>query len=290
MKITPFLGNLSGKLAGNVFARGKGGAYVRQFVPPVQPKSPAQIRARTAFAAGARAFASLTSDQKASYNQFAINGFSPKSPKTGVTYSGCSAFASLKNQALACMQAAGATQTITDAPTIYNCVTVDFFTPNTAPSGIFSAQVMGTNEGEYFVPSLKALSIAAGATGASKITISMENSGYDPATFGNPVFQDPVTNERFGFALYASKRIADGSTKPAQVQKFIMAVIKPLDQSGETDVPQGPDWEFNISTSPTVAESKYTLFPGDVVDCDLYAVSETGRSLLIGSMQTSLVS
>lgn len=65
--------DMRGKINGNVYAKNKGGAYVRTRVKPSNPQSTAQSSVRAFFTALSQAWKALTDVQRASWNQGAIN-------------------------------------------------------------------------------------------------------------------------------------------------------------------------------------------------------------------------
>ena len=70
----PILGQISGKVAGNVFAHNKGGQYLRQFVTPTNPSTPFQGLFRTFFGALASRWANDLSDaQRAAWTLYGVN-------------------------------------------------------------------------------------------------------------------------------------------------------------------------------------------------------------------------
>lgn len=288
MKITPFLGNLSGKLAGNVFARGKGGAYVRQFVPPVQPKSPAQIRARIAFANGSRAWSLLSASAKSAWNSFAQSSFSPKNPKPGVTYSGASAYSSFLNQCNSVNAAKETDQKISIGATTVNLIDSSYQTSTTPPSGKFSGQVYSGGLLTSAPLSLESLSLQVGPTSSCNLGLGISGSGIDPATFTLPEFVDQVTGEPFGFAIYTSSRIPSGTTKPAQVQKQLFAMLNPIEVAPADGPIEEPNWLLWFMQAQNLTDSKYQLSAGDVVTADVFAISKSGASVLIGSKEVTL--
>jgi len=87
------IGELRGKASGYVFSRNRGGAYVRQYVVPVNPKTAAQGLARAAFGNSASGYNSLSSAQRAAWDAFALNIYNPRRGSNNGQYSGANAFA-----------------------------------------------------------------------------------------------------------------------------------------------------------------------------------------------------
>ncbi len=70
----PILGQISGKVAGNVFAHNKSGQYIRQFVVPTNPNTAFQGLFRSFFAALASRWANdLSLAQRASWTLYGLN-------------------------------------------------------------------------------------------------------------------------------------------------------------------------------------------------------------------------
>lgn len=65
--------DMRGKINGNVYAKNKGGAYVRVRVKPSNPQSTAQMAVRADFTDNSQAWRGLTDTQRASWLQGAIN-------------------------------------------------------------------------------------------------------------------------------------------------------------------------------------------------------------------------
>jgi hypothetical protein len=62
---------MSGKMAGNVYARNKGGAYMRNWVKPTNPATTAQQNQRNTLALKSAAWRNLTDEQRASWKSWA---------------------------------------------------------------------------------------------------------------------------------------------------------------------------------------------------------------------------
>lgn len=69
IKFTAFLADMRNKLNGSVFARNRGGAYVRTKVTPLNPQSIAQVGARNLLTSLAQNFRSLSQEQITAWNE-----------------------------------------------------------------------------------------------------------------------------------------------------------------------------------------------------------------------------
>lgn len=68
IKFGVFASDVRGKLNGSVFARNRGGAYVRTKVTPLNPKTSRQIEVRARLTALSQAFRTLSQDQISAWN------------------------------------------------------------------------------------------------------------------------------------------------------------------------------------------------------------------------------
>lgn len=68
VKFTAIVADMRNKLNGSVFARNRGGAYVRTKVTPLNPQSIAQVAARNLLTGLAQGFRSLSQDQITAWN------------------------------------------------------------------------------------------------------------------------------------------------------------------------------------------------------------------------------
>lgn len=69
VKFTAVVADMRNKLNGSVFARNRGGAYVRTKVTPLNPQSVAQVAARNLLTSLAQGFRSLTQEQITAWNE-----------------------------------------------------------------------------------------------------------------------------------------------------------------------------------------------------------------------------
>lgn len=66
------VGQISGRVGGNVFSHNRGGAYVRNGSIPTNPSTPYRDAIRAYLSAASQAWLSLTATQKAAWNEFAL--------------------------------------------------------------------------------------------------------------------------------------------------------------------------------------------------------------------------
>lgn len=71
IKYSAVVGDASGKVGGNVFARNKGGAYVRTYTKPINPGTPKQSDVRSLFSNANADWRNLTDAERAGWNALA---------------------------------------------------------------------------------------------------------------------------------------------------------------------------------------------------------------------------
>lgn len=277
------IGELSGKLGGNVFARNKGGAYIRQYVVPVDPKSIAQINARTKFGYASSSYHSLTDEEKANWQSFAVERYLPKDGINTGQYSGFNAFTALANTA--------ANAQSKDFGTVYS----------DAVTGLpLTGQVLGN-----FMPSLTPpsdriqanLRDAAGnpislivngntkfaANGAFKIVLNWNGIIGPGGTEVAIPFRDAAGNN-VGFALYMSNPVQQAHMFITNPEKYQVAALKPLiSATGVTGLATGVVIEGQVNDLSIFKSIPNT---GDYVRLTVYAVSVGGQAIRIGSVTT----
>jgi len=287
-KFTPLYGNISGKLGANVFAHGKGGSYIRIFRPPTNPNSLAQQSARAAFGLNSKAWASLTSVQKGSWNSFASSIFSPKNPKPGVSYSGCAAYSSCLNQIASLSKVAGTFGEDLTLVTPVELTYVNYVAGISAPTSLFSALISPSDIAGESSFSLSAIALTV--DDACELTFTTSESGVDVSAWTNFRYKGKANEENFGFAVYVERRAGGEGNSLGQIQPLLFGACKPITNELEfTEGTPAIGMGIKFSTSLNLADSKYPLAAGDVVLASVYAVSKSGNSVLIGSLETTLL-
>lgn len=261
---------LRGKMGGQVYARNKGGAYVRAFVRPINPKTQKQSSVRTLFSSSAKTWNALTDGDRGGWNSFAAMFFSPKKPKAGVEYSGFNAFQSLYNTQ---QQAIANTRVPTlTAPSGGSLSTATWSPSSVAPTGIFSGQLSGTG-GASIVQSLTAATL----TSTGRVTATFTTSQNLPAS--GPSWIDPGSKRHYGIMLFGN---IPGQTSPRDVVC--------LGFSGILGAASGvSNWEntytiaFNGSDL-NLTGRKIWYAVGNKLVITAYAVSLNGESALLGNV------
>lgn len=73
VKLSALVSGMSGKLNGSVFAKNRGGLYLRTKVTPVNPQSAAQVAARNLLTSFSQGWKALTVGQRTSWNGAVVN-------------------------------------------------------------------------------------------------------------------------------------------------------------------------------------------------------------------------
>jgi hypothetical protein len=272
------IGELSGKLGGNVFARNKSGAYIRQYVIPVDPKTLAQINARANFGAASSSYHSMTSAQKAQWQNFAQNLYLPKNGVNTGQYSGFNAFVSLANTATnaALLNQGFATYERNLTPVVPTSEE-GFQLTTTAPSLTIQANI-ASSSGAPLTYSFEGFSLNTSGTGNALFVLDGASitGPYDI----NPLLQDANGN-RIGFIFYASNPVQQQSMFIANPEKIaLFSAPSPefptLSATGVTSIGVN-----NQVIDINNYQSWYSI--GDWVRITAYAVTPNGQQIRIGS-------
>jgi len=187
---------LSGKLNGTVYARNKGGAYIRNWVKPTNPKTAAQSSVRSFFSDSSKTWKTLETSVKNAWNYYATSYFKAKRIKPGVVYSGFNAFQSLFNtqgQAFNNFRNFSIKSGINEFTATYTNITLN----NTIPQDVFTGQPIN-NAGESCP--LNVISGTIDASGAISCTLSQ---GVPNGT--NPLdFRTGLGGRKIGFLFFGN--------------------------------------------------------------------------------------
>lgn len=273
------IGELSGKLGGQVFARNRAGAYVRQYVIPVDPNTAAQVKARSSFGSAASSYHSLEDTVKSQWNDFALYRYLPKNGSNTGQYSGFNAFTALGQAAInAEKQALGVSTIEFVGPDINPTSLLQFSLSQTPPAktvqgnlltssgGIATIQMTGgsfTTDGSFTAT----LSINGG-TGTSGVTLP------DQLVDGN---ENPI-----GFTFYISNAVQQEHmfiANPEVIQ--VGSVGVPTVATGTATAVTGIEIE-GLSIDP----AEYKNFPsaGSFVRLSTYIITQHGQMIRIGSI------
>lgn len=277
------IGELSGKLGGSVFARNRGGAYIRQYVIPVDPRTGAQVSARSNFGLASSTYHALNDSTKALWSNFASNVFNPKTGQMGVP-SGFNAYVSLNT----------VVNTIKNIPSTIQLNSVaapktDILFQNASTPPDFALEGnFGLSGGSIPAPFiLQSGSFGNITRGLSTTTIPFSfvlklNGGVGPS--GDFVGTIDAKGNEFGFKIFMSNPIAQESLFVANPYLIDLGAIRPFTVT--TSV-AGVD-TVSIAGESELNSASYKALPnnGQWVEMTIFQVSKTGMLLKVGSKRT----
>lgn len=295
------LGELSGKMGGLVFARNKGGAYVRQYVAPVNPNTVAQVNARAAFASSVTNFHSLNPTEKALWQDYAQNIFSPLNQPNMGQYSGINAFTSLLNVVNnANSKAIGAGDwdvEVDMSGTPIGINTDSYYTLNLQqpPAAFNTGLLVGGNA----TPSQVNLQLVPTDAFITEILnfgmtfnlnpVSASQNFAMPQTTSFSIGATENTNfVPVGFAFYMSESVAQDGDFIVNPYKYHLGTTLPVT---EWDSPISGN-SITIRATPQLNLDNYQAIPivGSVVRLTAVMVDLYGQRKMIGSLSTSVSS
>jgi hypothetical protein len=270
------IGELSGKLGGQVFSRNRAGAYIRQYVIPVNPNTIAQQNARSRFSSAAGGYHTLSDTQKAHWQEYANSIFSPlDEPNTG-QFSGFNAWTSLNN---VCLQANTINSVITLASdtggiTVAESENYQVTTtpPHYAAAGLF--QLDGTNPFYCGVEIVNATLNANNFSG--NVTLQFNNSfalSNNPVPTGNlNAFFDG--RNFFGLSVFISEGVPQqhNYTKKKLINIANTKVIKEVSGPGTTGLTS-----LTLSWQSSIQRENYSALAFATEYVNLYVVETTSQ-------------
>lgn len=272
---------VSGKVGGAVYAHNKAGSYIRILRKPTNPKSMAQVSARSSFGSGSNLYRSCTIPQRAAYNTFASVLFNPLKAKMGVVYSGQQAANALNIASLAgnSMKRVCTILFGTDATT----PTLSGFAALTDPPSYRLASQLSGSLGEPINLSLVTASVTT--AGLASMEIATDFIIDNHIIFANPNQTEPV-----GFSLYMSNPY--GGSQQFVTNKF----FKNLGTTGVIDsftlVGGTPGHSININFTTSdlnIGSSKSWITIGNKVRLTAVLESKSGQLVEIGSFDFTVV-
>lgn len=280
------IGELSGKLAGMVFARNKGGAYIRQYVVPTDPNTIAQVTARTAFGFSSSSYHSLSDTAKAAWQDFASYTYLPKSGTNDGQFSGFNAFVALANTARNSQlknNGSGYADITTGTP--YPGQTVGNFSISLVPpSERIQANILAASG--IPIPMTVESTTEMNNSGLVKVVIGW-SGGLGPS--GNPVnlpLSDGLGN-KIGFSVFVSNPVQQAHMFIQKPEYYQAGTIAPLlTKTSPDSIDSGISFTTQI---PDLAIYKSFPVTGNYVRISVYAVSENGQQIRIGAVTSKVV-
>jgi len=280
------IGELSGKLGGTVFARNKSGQYVRQYVVPVDPKSQAQINARSSFAFASSSYHSMVDAQKANWDNFARTIYLPKNGTNTGQFSGFNAFTALATVAANAQFKDLNVQyadPVTGTP-FTGQVVAEFAPSLVAPNSQIQANIL-TQSGTPAPMSINSAT-AMDKNGRVRVTINWNLGSGTGTTPVNLPLTDGAGN-KIGFSVYVSNPVQQPHMFISNPEQYQIGTVGPLESvTLPLSLDMGVSFDLEI---PNLAIYKSFPQAGQYVRISVYAVTESGQMIRIGAVTNPVV-
>lgn len=282
IKVTGPIGELSGKLGGQVFARNKAGYYVRANAFGTDPNTLAQVRARTAFSTASSAYHSLTDIQKSMWQSFATLDFVPKKGTPPGTLSGFNAFVSMRS-VVESAEALKTTPTAILVNAISKTVIADAYQiPTTPPAAGMLQNGLVDNAGDPFITQISnpVVTASSGVLSAASVTLNALGVSAPPDVDS---FRGAATTGNYdvGFALYASRGKQQANMFFENEEEYLVGTLPHLSFSTTVQF-EDVVLPFTLVQAP----SNYQSLPsaGQFTRLTVYTVSRTGMMTKLGAI------
>lgn len=256
-----------------MYARNRGGFYLRHFTKPLNPNTGAQMDSRNGFDNAASAWKNLTDYQKAAWNSYADTNYTPKKGVSASKPSGFNAFTALHN---ACNSANRTIREITVQLPEGVTTTEGTFTPTDGPPPTAlggqiqdsTNQPLGITVGEVTFSSADAA-----------VTLTLDLSTHISAA---PKFLDSIGSVPVGLSVQLSKALSAGQTFVASPSTTCVLTIPPVVMTGVfVDVEQ---IQFRANAADLdISKFKLWYTTGQRAQADVYLVGNNGAQRLLGS-------
>lgn len=274
-------GEMRGKLGSMVFARNKGGAYARQYAKPVDPRTVAQLTARSKFGGASSIYHSLSDMDKVAWNNFASSVFNAKTGKVGVA-SGFNAFVSLatvvSNTKLFSTFSYEAAAPLTGT-------NIPFYTNQFPPTFSLQSNIkitsMGPGSVNFNLDSIDPLvQTIVGDTVTFAGTVNFHSFGEIGGGTTSSVLQDAMGNT-FGFKIFMSNSIQQNAMF---VQNpYLIELGSSPAQSFSPSADFRSDFKLNFEAELNSGDYQSLPIPGQFVQLTVFQVSSRGMLLKTGA-------
>lgn len=271
---------LSGKLAGTVYARNKAGAYVRNFRKPTNPNTTAQQNARSMFTGGLSGWGGLSAGEKSGWSAFAGSLFKPKSGKTGVAYSGFNAYvglATVVRNATRGIRTVVAKSNITAGTLTY----AEYDTTTTPPSLLLSSSIKSAAGAPL---GITLLSATLDTHAALVVNLSLSAS---VATA--PTFESYGTTEKVGFQFFISNAYPKTQQFVTNPTITLVAAVKPIATWTTWAAATTPLFSFSFTGADfNVGGTKTFPNAGDYVRVTAVLTGAKGQTQVLGNVEVQV--
>lgn len=272
---------VSGKVGGGVYAHNKAGSYIRILRKPTNPRSIAQVQARSCFGSGSNLWRACTSAQKAAYNTFATNSFNPLNAKPGVMYSGNQAAGALNTACIAANLLIRTT--VLKIATITSTATYGTFGGNTNPPAY---RLAGQIDSSTHTPLNCALGSATVTTSGTATMIITTDNLISAA----PTFNNTGQTEKLGFGLYMSNPFTTGQNFVTNKYHTFLGSTGTILTATATIVTPKNGFEIDFTGTEFIpANHKTWITVGNKVRLSAVIMSVSGQLIDIGSVDFTVV-
>lgn len=279
-RFTPILGHLSGKLAGNVFANNAGGAYIRQYVKPVNANTGAQQASRANFGSALTSWQSQTGIVKSQWGSYADTFFKPKISKVGVTYSGFNAWTSLRNSALNALRLKRTT-TMKGGSTALTVLYTPFVAPTIAPVTLQSAMIEASTNAP-----LPIILTSASLTSAAALIATFTIGSLELLA---PKFLESAGNIPCGVVFYGSNARSNSQAFVTNPYYNILGSTGIVGAITAWPVGGASTIEITMNTADyPLTGRKHWYSVGDNIRLEAFLISLNGASISIGAVSTTI--
>lgn len=271
-------GDIRGKLGGSVFSKNRAGAYIRAYTVPVNPRTPAQDRARARFGAASALYHSLAAAVKAQWGAFAETVFSPKIGVNVGQFSGFNAYTSLRaivengnsiNQTYV--------ETVDAAPPLTPFTFENFVMPDIPP--VFQIEPAMKTSNPSFQATIALASARVAENGSHEVEFSL--NGLPPVGADPLGFLDP-NDQQFGFLIQMSNPNPQDGMFFQNPYRYTLGYVQPPTASSVDLVGAK---SFGFASSTNVDPADYQSFPveGQFVKVSAFVTSISGGAVCVGS-------
>jgi hypothetical protein len=273
---------LSGKLGGSVYARNRGGAYVRAYARNINPNTDAQNGARNSFGVASSSYHTLTPEQKSLWNEFA-SIYTGRKGTPGSRLSGFNAYIAVCNtvQNMNRLWTGGVDLAGENGGTPFTITQQPFvFDPNTIPAELLLPNIKTTTGGlnpnlVKPIPAFMDDATIANSTLGVIVNIPVGLSGGSPsAPFEVGVGLRDANSLLYGFGVYISKGVKQKGMFIPNPEEILVGVQRPTNWGATVEI----DRNLWLSGEFQRDKSTYQAWPvtGETVRMSVYQISQNG--------------
>jgi hypothetical protein len=282
-RFTPLLGDIRGKIAGNVFSANKSGAIIRFKKIPTNPKTPAQVQARNIVTSLSQMWKTIATNLQGGWGGYGADGFVPKSkPPTGKT-SGFQAFMGVSAAALNFNLASINCNYYNGSSVMVGGTSVNIQMSTTAPANPLQSGIVW--DGGVAVAPLQMTAIQI--NGAGKWTAQMQMVGIPDTSVSSTQLIDSL-GRSFGIAIYISNKLPCLGAVPKRPFLNSLGCAKGMTGSAGITFAQKHTFSVQNTSAFNAAYYKNWINVGDFVRASCFQVGLSGELRFLNSIDTTI--